>query len=428
MLDLASLSLIALFVVVLVSCTTRVNPGILAIVLAWLLAVCPPSLCDKPQGFNVKKVLEGFPTALFLTLTGVTLLFALVQDNGTLDRLTRRAVKACGGHSTIVPVLFFLVAATLGTLGAGNIAPAALIAPMAMSTARRLGIPAFPMAIMVTHGSIAGGMSPIGPAGAIVAVICREKLNLPGGEWDIYFHNLIANTIVACLGFALFGGFRRRLIANADTSSHSEPQDDALEGRHRATLGILAAVVIAVLGFGADVGMAGFAASVAMIWFRLANEGHAIRVLPWGVILMVCGVSMLTSVLELTGGTKLLTEQATAVMTPRSAPALLAVLCGVISVYSSTTGVVLPLFLPLVPSFVEKLQVDPLMLASAVVVGGNVADASPLSTIGALCLAAAGGDTDERRRLFSKLLTWGFAMPFVVATGYAATAFLGVSP
>src|SRR3954454_14781538 len=154
MLDLAGMSLAALVIVVVVSCTSRVNPGLLALALAWLIGVCPAALCDKPLGF--KAVLAGFPASLFLTLVGVTLLFALVQDNGTLDRVARRAVRACGGRRAVVPGVFFLVAAALGTAGAGNIAPAALVAPVAMGTARRLGIPAFPMALMVTHGSIAG--------------------------------------------------------------------------------------------------------------------------------------------------------------------------------------------------------------------------------------------------------------------------------
>src|SRR5688500_3595730 len=197
MFDPAALAIAALVLVVVVSCTTRVNPGLLAIVLAWLIGVCPPSLCERPVGLKV--VIGGFPSGLFITLTGVTLLFALVRDNGTLDRVAARAVRACGGRRALVPVLFFVLAAAVGTVGAGNIAAAALVAPAAMGTARRLGIPAFPMALMVAHGAIAGGMSPLGPGGVVVAAVCRDRLGLPGAEWAIYAHNLLANTAA---GFA----------------------------------------------------------------------------------------------------------------------------------------------------------------------------------------------------------------------------------
>jgi di/tricarboxylate transporter len=416
MLDPAVSAIAALVLVVVVSCTTRLNPGLLALVLAWLIGVCPPALCVRPVGLNV--VIGGFPTGLFLTLTGVTLLFALVRENGTLDRVARRAVLACAGRPALVPVLFFALAAAVGTAGAGNIAAAALVAPAAMGVTRRLGIPAFPMALMVAHGAIAGGMSPFGPGGVVVAAACHDRLGLPGAEWAIYAHNFLANAAAGFAGFALFGGLRRHTPLPADAEGPAEAGPEAaLSGRHRATLFILGLVAAAVVGFGADVGMTALAGSVALIGSRLADESRAIQSVPWGVILMVCGVSTLTAVLEQTGGTGRVAGLLARVATPATAPALVALVCGVVSVYSSTTGVVLPAFLPLVPGLVGHLGGDPLLLASAVVVGGNVADASPLSTIGALCLASAGVGED-RRLLFNRLLAWGLTMPLAAAAGY----------
>jgi di/tricarboxylate transporter len=418
MLDPAGLAIAALMLVVAVSCTSRVNPGLLALVLAWLIGICPPSLFERPIGLKV--VLAGFPSSLFLTLTGVTLLFALVQDNGTLDRVARRAVRACGSRRGAVPVLFFALAAAVGTAGAGNIAAAALVAPAAMGTAHRLGIPVFPMALMVAHGAIAGGMSPFGAPGQVVASVCRDRLGLPGAEWTIYAHNFLANAIVGFAGFALFGGWRRSApLPAAEQPTDAEP-DAALTGRHWATLFVLGSVAVAVVRFNADVGMTALAGAVVLIVFRLADESRAIRSVPWGVILMVCGVSTLVAVLEHTGGTARLAGWLAQVATPATAPALVALVCGLVSVYSSTTGVVLPAFLPVVPGLVGHLGCDPLLLASAVVVGGNVADASPLSTIGALCLASAG--TGEHRRLFNRLLAWGLTMPLVAAVGYGLIA------
>src|SRR5262245_17642151 len=351
MIDLAWLSLGALVLVIAVSCTNRVNPGVVALVLAWLIGICPASICVNPVGLPA--VLAGFPAPLFLTLVGVTLLFALVQDNGTLDRVTRRAVNACGARRGIVPLFFFGLAVVLGTAGAGNIAAAALVAPMAMRTAARLGIPPLPMAIMVTHGAIAGGMSPLGPGGVVVASVCRDKLAMPGAEWTIYFHNLLANTAVAFVGFMLVGGLRHR-PPTVDASADAEDAGP-LTGRHRATLGVLGLVVVAIVGFSADVGMAAFAGSLVLILLRMADEQRAIRSMPWSVILMVCGVSVLAALLEKTGGADRLSELTAGVATPQTAPALMALLCGLVSVYSSTTGVVLPAFLPLVPGLVSRL-------------------------------------------------------------------------
>ena len=49
--------------------------------------------------------------------------------------------------------------------------------------------------------------------------------------------------------------------------------------------------------------MAAFARGVLLILLRLGNEAEAIRRMPWSVILMVCGVTVLISLLEKTRGT-----------------------------------------------------------------------------------------------------------------------------
>jgi hypothetical protein len=49
------------------------------------------------------------------------------------------------------------------------------------------------------------------------------------------------------------------------------------------------------------------------------------------------------------------------------------------------------------------------------VVGGHLVDVSPLSTIGALCIAALVAGTEDPRALFNKLLAWGLSMAVVGA-------------
>ena len=82
--DLSWISLAALLVTIVLSCTTTVNPGFLAIVFAWVIGV----YMGRPP-IGLKGVVAGFPTELFLTLVGVTLLFAAAQGNGTLDRVAQ---------------------------------------------------------------------------------------------------------------------------------------------------------------------------------------------------------------------------------------------------------------------------------------------------------------------------------------------------
>jgi Na+/H+ antiporter NhaC len=123
---------------------------------------------------------------------GVTLLFTLARGNGTLDRVVRLAVRGCRGNTGLIPILFFGLSCAIASIGAGNIATAALIAPLAMAVADRARIPAFLMTIMVSHGCIAGALSPIAPTG-IIANGLMARMGMSGFERQNYLSNLLAN-------------------------------------------------------------------------------------------------------------------------------------------------------------------------------------------------------------------------------------------
>ena len=68
---------------------------------------------------------------------GVTLLFTLARGNGTLDQVVRTALRGCRGNIGMIPIVFFGLSLGIASIGAGNIAAAALIAPLAMAVAER---------------------------------------------------------------------------------------------------------------------------------------------------------------------------------------------------------------------------------------------------------------------------------------------------
>jgi Na+/H+ antiporter NhaD/arsenite permease-like protein len=422
--DLAWISVLALAITVLVSCLARLNPGVLAFAFAWLIAVAAAPLVGEP--IAVKEVVAAFPAELFLTLTGITLLFTQAHVNGTLHQVAQAAVRLCRGNAALVPVAFFVLAAVMSAIGAGSVATAALVAPMAMAAAGNARIPAFLMAIMVGHGAVAGGMSPFAMTG-VIANGLMARMGLPGYEWHTFLHNFVANACVAGAGYVLLGawGRWRRPTAAEDraprpnaTKSEAAPASAStgrLERAHQITLFVIALLIACVLVLKVHVGLAAFAAVALLTLLKAADEKETFRTAPWSVIVMVCGVSTLTALIERTGGIERLTDVIAAAATPRSLPGILAFATGVISVYSSTSGVVLPALLPAVPSLVEKVGgSDAIALASAINIGGNLVDVSPLSTIGALCIASAA-PSEDRRLLFHKVLAWGLAMSAVAA-------------
>ncbi len=395
-------SLIALLVAILLSCTSRINVGVLSIAFAWLIGV-------YHAGLKADAVAGGFPASLFVTLAGVTLLFGLAHVNGTLEWLAQRAVRLARGNARLLPVLFFVIAFGLSSIGPGAILGVALLVPLAMPIGVEAGIPRLLTALMVANGANAGNLSPVGVVGLIASTKMTEA-GIGGHEWAVFTANIVAHVIVGIAAYALFGGRRLAQRSGGPTASAM-----ALTRAQRLTMVVVVVWIAAVVVFKLNVGMAAFAAASVLILLNAADESTALKQIPWGVIIMVCGVSMLIAVLEKTGGMELFSSMLATIANPATINGTIAFVTGLISSWSSTSGVVLPAFLPTVPGLVAKVGGgDPVAVAISITIGSHLVDVSPLSTLGALCLATVS-DPAEARVLFRQLLIWGLSMTIVGA-------------
>ncbi len=404
--NLAWLSLAALFVAIVVSCFSRLNVGVLAVAFAWIVGVYFGSM-------RLEEVLAGFPIQLFLTLAGVTLLFTQAQLNGTLDKIAHRSVRLCRGNTGLIPVTFFLLGCGIASLGPGNVATAAMLAPMAMAVGGRARVPPFLMAIMVGNGAQSGALSPFAPTGIIVNGL-MDKIGLAGYEWRTYWTNLVAHATIAFIGYLALGGWKLFRSEYAGLSD-AVPESPAFDTKNWITVGVILSMMAVVIFLGANIGMAAFAGAVVLAAIRVADHEQAIRRMPWAPILMVSGVTVLIALLEKTGGLDLFTALLARTATQETVTGAVAFVTAVISVYSSTSGVVLPAFLPTIPGLVARLGGgDPIAIATSMNVGAHLVDMSPLSTTGAMCLAGIT-DPAEVRPTYNKLLAWGLSMTVIGA-------------
>lgn len=416
--DLAWVSLAALIVAITLSMVTSMNVGVVSLAMAWIVGVYLGAM-------PVAKVIGTFPIDLLLNLVGVTLLFGMANNNGTLGRIAARAVRACRGNAGVIPIMLFIIAVTLSSIGPGNIATTAIMAPMAMAVATRAAIPPFLMALMVGNGAQAGALSRFAPTGIIVNTN-MEKIGLGGHETGTFLNNLMAHVVVTFVAYFIFGGWklftRSKVapvaVAQSDQAGARADADivevEPFASKHWLTLSVLIALVVVVIEFKAHVGLAALTGAALLSMLKAADEKEAIKKMPWSVILMVCGVTVLIGVLSAQRGMELFTDLLARIATPGTVTFMIALVTGAVSVYSSTSGVVLPAFLPTVPGLAERLAVDPLSIAASMYVGGHLVDLSPLSTIGALCIAALHNEADAKK-LFNQLLWWGLSMMLVGA-------------
>jgi di/tricarboxylate transporter len=120
-------------------------------------------------------------------------------------------------------------------------------------------------------------------------------------------------------------------------------------------MAVIGAWIAGVIGFKLSVGLAAFLAASILVLMAVADETAAMKRVPWGVIVMVCGVTVLIALLEKTGGMDLFTSMLARLASPATVNGVVAFVTGLISSWSSTAGVVLPSFLPTVPGLVEKV-------------------------------------------------------------------------
>jgi di/tricarboxylate transporter len=403
--SLPVLSIAAFALALLLSSLTSINVGLISIALAFVVGVAF-------GGMSVKQVAAGFPSHLFLVLVGVTLLFGQAKVNGTLDEIARRSVKLARGNTAYIPLIFFGLTMVLASVGAGNIAATAMVAPIAMSVAGRAGISPFLMTIMVATGANCGALSPFAPTG-IIANGLMARAEITDVEWSTYFSNAVAQAFVGLTGYLLLGGPKLHRRGNVTVSADAE--DKSLSGPQKLTLLLIAAWIGSVLVFDVDVGMGAYIGAALLTLSRAAEEKRAVNSIPWSPIMMVSGVTVLIAMLEKTGGMDLFTSLLARFSTPTNITGVIAFVTGLISAYSSSSGVVLPAFLPTIPGLIENLGGgDPLAIAASINVGAHLVDVSPLSTLGALCIASAPA-SENREVLFNKLLLWGLSMSLVGA-------------
>lgn len=400
---LAEISLAALAIAVVVAIVRNVNVGPLSLAIALVVGY-------YIGGVKVKTIIAGYPVSVFIMLAGITYLFAIANINGTLEKLTKFAVKGVRGNIALLPIVLFLLAFALSSLGPGAITICALMAAPTMVLASETKIPAFLMACMVANGTQAGNMSPIAVAGVIVNGLL-QPMGITDFGFTLWMNSLVFFFAIGIGAYLLFGGLKLWKQRTAgEASAVVKMEVEPFNYQQYITLAGIAVLVIGVFFFKLDIGLGGFLVGTVLVLLGGGDEDKAFKAMPWGAILMVTGVTVLIQLMSKIGGMDLFATIMAKQSTPFTATAVVGFWAALISAYASTIGIILPAFVPMAPDLLAKIGgTDLLGLISSIVLCGHITDFSPLSTLGAIFIANATEDQDKKK-LFRDMLIWGLAM------------------
>ena len=391
------ISLIVLIAVIAVAFIFKVNTGLAAIFASMALVY--------GVGMSEKFIISSFDSKMFLMLFGVMYLFCIAQENKTLDVLARKVIALCKGKVKLFPLILFLLGAVLSAVGPGLISVTALMAAIIVALAKQTGCSPISLLPFGTLGAFAGGLSPVTPSG-IVAITKAGEAGIAGLEGPLNLKMALVNLLFAVvLYFAVFK-WHKFTPAPADTDAEAE-KVPPFTGKQWATL--VGIVVVAVMAFlGMNVGLAAVCVAVLLTVFRCADEGAALKKISWGTLLMITGMGILISVVTELGGINLLCNALQKLVGETTASAIMCFLAGVMSWFSSASGVVMPTLIPTVPALSASLGGgSELVITVGLCIGAHMAALSPLSSCGGLMLAAysSSGEVSakERNRMFLQL-------------------------
>ncbi|SHN70964.1 transporter, UIT1 family (TC 9.B.48) [Geodermatophilus obscurus] len=409
-------TILALVVIFAIATFLPINMGALAFVAAFIVGTLS-------VGLSTDDILAGFPAELVLTLIGVTYLFAIAQNNGTVDLLVRGAVKLVGGHVAAIPWIMFFITAVLTAIGALSPAAVAIIAPIALTFAARHGISPLLMGMMVIHGAQGGGFSPISVYGVTVNDIVEEA-GLPGSSIQVFLGSLFFNLAIALVLFVVLGGRKllgRKVAAaplervehahgtvvrghgaapgpavGGDDDEHIHP-DVAQPVRFEQILTLIGLAVVAVLAlvFDLDIGFVSISVAVVLALFAAQQHKGAVAQISWSTILLIAGVLTFVFVLQEAGTIDYVGEAVTGIGAPLLVALLLCYIGAVVSAFASSVAIIAVAIALAVP-FLQGGDIAAVGVVVALSVASTIVDVSPFSTNGALVLANAQ-DVDKDR-------------------------------
>ena len=427
-------SILGLALMFVIATVLPINMGVLAFVGAFLLGTLV-------AGQATDDIFTGFPVDLFLTLVGITWLFAIAQNNGTIDALVELAVRGVRGRIALIPWIMFFVTALLTGVGAVSPGAVAIIAPVALGFARQYDINPLLMGLMVIHGAQGGGFSPISIYGGITNGVVREA-GLPLNEVVTFAASFAVNFAVAILLFLLLGGrtLNQRRAGTAETaqqelvttvggagSAHpatpprggptsgdaGEPAQPPTSSLYQAltVLGIIALAVL-VLFYDLEIGFVALTIGLLLSLVSPNMQKRSLSQVTWPEIVLITGVSTYVGVMREMGTIDYVGNSVAGLASPLLAALLLCLIGAVVSAFASSTAVLGSLIPLAVPFLQGGNGVSAIGFIAAMAVASTIVDVSPFSTNGALVLANAQGV--DRDAFFRKLLGYA-AIVTVVA-------------
>jgi di/tricarboxylate transporter len=402
--------LISIVVVIVLGYLLKVNFGLMGIAAAFICGVCL-------AGMSANSVIGMWSSKLFFQMFSITFFYAFAINNGTLELLAKKLVYATRKATFLTPVILFAICGIIAGIGPGTISTFLIVTPIVMQVAKETGMNPALAAITLSCGVNAGGWSPIASNGITLRGIIESSgyaADLASSYESSLFRNmLLASLVFFVIAYIVFRGWKCH-------AAQGEEAPAAFSKQQRISITLIAIFTVLVvlppvlkslvggsffssLAKKMDATFLAVVFGVLSVILKAGDEKKAIAGVPWKTIIMVCGMGMLISVASEAGAMDYLSEYVGGTFSASALPYVIGIVAAVMSLFSSTMGVVVPALYPLIFAICSASGANPIILFSIVPLAATSAGNSPFSLQGGLVQSALDTD-EERNRMFITLI------------------------
>ena len=413
--------MIAILLAIAIGYKTKINIGLFAIVFAYLIGSFGLDL-------TASQVVNFWPIKIFFIIFAVTLFYNVAMVNGALEKLASHLLYACRNFPILLPLAIFASATVIAALGAGFYTVLAFMAPMTLLLCQKTGMSKIIGGMAVNYGALAGANFMTSQSGVIFRGIMEgvgiEPAQAFTNSTAIFVTTLIV-PIVVIGSYLLFN--HKKLNINI-TAEKPAPFDPKQKQSLILIITLMAVVLIipilnlimphnhliAILSSKVDIGFMAIIFAVISLLLKLADEKKVVAMVPWGTLIMICGVGMLIEVAIQAGVINELSDWVSTTIPFWVIPVAMCVIGAFMSLFASTLGVVTPALFPIVPAIAVATGYNPTVLFVCIVVGAQASAISPFSSGGSLILGSTPQGVNQSQ-LFNDLLFRAVPLGFIAA-------------
>jgi len=389
-----------------------INTGLVALAFAYLIGCFVLDM-------SIGDLLATFPTKLFLVIFTLALFFNFAVVNGTLEKVAHLLLYRFQKQTKWLPLILYFITALVSGMGAGFFTSVAVMGAIAMALCKTSGMNRLLASFAVSLGSLSGANFMYSAHGVLFNSLLSDTA--VAEQANVLTRDIFVVSFIYPIFVMLILMFFER--KNSQMAELNIEKPAAFTQKQKVNISLIVLLMVIVLGAPmlakfmpnnetmqfinsrTDITLLAVVFAIAAYLLKLAGDKpkEVMARVPWNTLWLVSGVGMLIDVAVEAGTIDLLASLINN-MPSFFVPIAVTIIAGVMSIFSSTLGVVAPLMFPMIAGIIGPTGYSASLIAVAIIIGAQSTALAPFSTGGSLILGNSSLGEDDSKKFYSDLL------------------------